>query len=1323
MNLSIYKNAIPLVFMLLAGAFSATARGKHPATGEMPQAPKKEGLDFIENKGQWETEARYKADIPGGAMFLTSKGFVYNFLNQEEYEAYLEEAHGSETPRQPVHGHAYRVNFVGANAAPALDGAQKRSYYYNYFIGNDRSKWAGHVGLYGKVSYRNLYNGVDVAVYSSGDYNAKYDFVVAAGADPAQIRLSFEGVSPTLDQEGNLHIKTSVNEIVEQAPYTYQVINNQKVKVTSRYRLEKGVLSFEFPEGYDKSHALVIDPILVFASFSGSTGSSAFYAHSTTYDALGNTYTAALASGTGWPTTTGAYQTLYPGSQTAAITKANATGSAIIYSTYFGGTGGNVQPNALRVNSNYELFMAGSVSTATMPVTTNAYQTTLSGSSDIYITHFNQDGSALLGSTYIGGSGQEATLMGTTNTYSGLGSSLNPINPVEITFAPDGSVWATSNSGSSNFPVTANAAQSALAGSHDAVVFHMSADCSSLIYSTYFGGSAWDGGIAIEMNPANTNIVVAGWTSSTSLPNTTGGYLTANAGGVDGFVTIYNATSLTNTNTTFLGTTDSDHAHRIAFDDGGNIYIAGRSNGGNYPVSAGAYSIPGGFVFIQKMNPTLSTALASTTLGSTSSTNVIPSAMIVDICGNILLATITSATPQTGMPLTSDAFDTNPRPFWFCALTENFGSLFFGSYFGSSSDHFHPGVARMDPNGVIYHSVCASGAPTTIDFPTTPNSFAPDKLNGSTNDNITFKFNFEATGVQSNFVLDPSVNANDTGCVPYTVHFINNSTSAENYTWDFGDNSGTTNVQAPTHTYTTPGVYTVSLHANNDSSCITDDTAYMTIVVLETELPDIVVSDTTLCTFMQSIDIGVTINNPSPNNTILWQPATGILSAPNQPVITVDPSANNVYWVTVKDTIPGICGFSATDTVHIDLSPRTLDILNNDTVVCEGSTIPIFAVGTPGYTYLWSPSTGVSDSTALQPNITINQPNLYTLTASYPNCPDTAVTIDIGMHYMPHLELGPDKFVCQWTDVALESTISPFRNDYIYQWSPATPNLSNPNGPNTHFNSDTTITYVLHVQTPIGCSDQDSITVTVYPGAFGSISPDTGYCPGGMAPLRAAGGVSYTWSPSYGLSDTTIAEPVANPLTTTEYTVLIKDVHDCLDTERVTVQVYPEAVLTLPDSVTVYPGEQYHVEPGSNCLYFTWFPPSGLSNANIADPLMSPEVRTRYFVNATTEHGCTISDSMDVLVSGTVIDMPNAFMPTGSNNLFKPSRRGIAQLKAFNIFNRWGNKVYSSTNIDEGWDGTYNGQPQPAGVYIYIIEAVSDSGKVFTRQGNVTLLR
>src|SRR5690606_12232662 len=152
-------------------------------------------------------------------------------------------------------------------------------------------------------------------------------------------------------------------------------------------------------------------------------------------------------------------------------------------------------------------------------------------------------------------------------------------------------------------------------------------------------------------------------------------------------------------------------------------------------------------------------------------------------------------------------------------------------------------------------------------------------------------------------------------------------------------------------------------------------------------------------------------------------------------------------YVTVKDTINGICALTSIDTVHIDLSPRVLDIFNNDTVVCEGTTVFIKVGGTPGYAYHWSPATGVNDTTAQNPEITIFEPNTYKVTASYPNCRDTTAFITIGMQFMPRVDLRPDRAVCQGVEVGLESKISPYRNDYSYQWSPVTPGFTYPNGP------------------------------------------------------------------------------------------------------------------------------------------------------------------------------------------------------------------------------------------------------------------------------------
>src|SRR5690606_25793317 len=194
---------------------------------------------------------------------------------------------------------------------------------------------------------------------------------------------------------------------------------------------------------------------------------------------------------------------------------------------------------------------------------------------------------------------------------------------------------------------------------------------------------------------------------------------------------------------TYLGTSGEDIATRLAFDCSHNFYVAGRTEG-NYPITAPNGSVPNGYVFIDKLSADLSTSVASTRTGA-SNTSIVPAAMMVDICGNILVATIVNNSTQPGMPLTPDAFETSPRGFYFAAFEPNFQNLLFGSYYGATSntDHFHPGVSRIDPHGIIYQSVCYTG--NGASWPTTPGSWSPTKQNLSANDNVTFKFDFEAT--------------------------------------------------------------------------------------------------------------------------------------------------------------------------------------------------------------------------------------------------------------------------------------------------------------------------------------------------------------------------------------------------------------------------------------------------------------------------------------------------------------------------------------------------------------------------------------------------
>ncbi len=431
-----------------------------------------------------------------------------------------------------------------------------------------------------------------------------------------------------------------------------------------------------------------------------------------------------------------------------------------------------------------------------------------------------------------------------------------------------------------------------------------------------------------------------------------------------------------------------------------------------------------------------------------------------------------------------------------------------------------------------------------------------------------------------------------------------------------------------------------------------------------------------------------------------------------------------VYWVRYR--IDSLCSVY-TDSFMVNYPEPTPRVsFATDTLVCVGDSISFINTSPVSFNqFSWIFDKG-DTSTLQHPSYRYTAPGNYRVVLQGTKngiCPSTyALTVTVDPY--PKVVLDSDRRVCQWTSVGLESFVTPYRNNYTYQWGPEGAGFTFPDQPSTSLIADSSGTYYLRVSTPAGCTGVDSIRLTVIPGAFGNVIPDTGFCVPGEVQLWASGGVDYLWVPGAGLSDTSVAHPIAQPATSTRYTVYIRDEYDCMDSLKVTVSVYPNAVVNIPDTIKVYPGEAYHLQPGTNCSYFEWFPPSGASSTQVADPWLSPEVRTRYFVTARTEHGCQVEDSIDVLVEETVWDVPNAFAPGSSTNgLFTIAKRGIIELKRFAVFNRWGNKVFETTDIDQGWDGTHKGVPQPVGVYIYTVEGTTVEGKPVVKNGNVTLLR
>lgn len=1018
-------------------------------------------IDFIQNKNQFPKEVLYKADLPGGAVFLTPQGFTYNYFQAEDLERIHDRMHEMKNvDNDIVHFHAYQVSFANANPNASIMEADKQAYYNNYFIGNDASKWASHVPLFKKVIWHNIYDNIDAVVYSKGT-SLKYDFVVSPGADVSKIALDYKGLSPEINKEGGLVLATSVNKVVEQAPYAYQLVKGKEVKVACNFKMiKKGQVTFEFPEGYNKDLPLVIDPILIFSTFSGSTAMT--YGFSATYDLAGNLYAGGECFGTGWPVSLGAFQGLFSNSVDDGINKYSTNGTSRIYSTYYGGNASDL-PNNMMVNTNNELVVCGSTNSSDLPVTSGCYDNTYNGQTDIYIARFSMDGGQLKAATYIGGSGND----GYNSTA--LSPNYGDDHRGEVFTASNGRILIANSSSSTNFPVTLNAYQSTNAGSQDAVVCELDSNLSILYYSTYLGGAQEDAALSLVMN-GNNQIVICGGTRSANFPVTSGSYLTSGPGGTDGFVSILNQTGSL-INSSFLGTSTYDHAYKVQIDESDNVYVLGQTtNVSNFPVSSGAFNVTNGNIFIQKLNPTLTTSLLSTRLGNNSTTPFVPTAFMHDICGNTYLSGFDASNYS---PLSANAYQSSPGSFWLGALSPDFTELLYGTFFGPNGTHVDGGTSRFDPSGIIYHSACTSNSA----FPTTPTAVSPTKLTG-TWDIASYKFNMEVGAVLADFQL--AGNANDTGCANYHIGFDNLSQGATNYLWNFGNGiADTSNLFNPSYTFE-EGAHTITLIASRATGCHLKDTATMKIFVKPTDKPLLNLRDTFLCDPV-AVTLNANVSNLSTALSFHWEPVNAITSNPNQEQIVVNPAVATDFMVYVDNNAVGECVDTAMGVVHIKLKDyTTMRAVPVDTIICPGDTVMVSAFG--GSSYSWSPNVNMEDPDASETHVWPGQNMEYKVTITDDSACKTDRYVKIHIAPIPEAFAGVEQDIKRGESAQMNA-----RAGGAFYWTPAGAivpgNILNP-----VVTPEQTTTYYLHVTSENGCPSMDSVTIHVtnalLPNAF-----------------------------------------------------------------------------------------------------------------------------------------------------------------------------------------------------------------------------------------------
>jgi gliding motility-associated-like protein len=1051
---------------------------------------------LVENKGQWDEKVLFQSRSQGNNIWVQQHGFLYDLRDYSPMKrAHLGKSADTSTE---IKSSLSAANFLNSNEVYEIIKEKPLPYYYNYFLGNDSTKWTSDVRSFREVTLKNFYNGIDLKVFDTPE-KFKYELWCSPGSPINNIQIDlihFQQVS--IAKNGDLILRTSLGEIIEQKPIAYQLLNGKLTEIPCNFKLNGTILSFKLGK-YNPLASVIIDPVLVFATYSGSPSDN--FGMTATYGYDGSAYSAGTIYGNAYPTpdnsayditsTFTAVTNPTYGITDVFVSKYSPDGQDMLWTTFLGGgspTEGTETAHSLICDRNNNLYIYGATSSTNFP-TVNAYQPLHAGGAaganftsngvhfnspgtDIYVSKISANGHNLLASTYVGGSLNDGVNMKSgANTYDSLTTNYGDNFRGEIMLDSLGNCLIASSSRSNNFPVL-NAFQPTKAGQQDGVIFKLTSDLSTMLWSSYFGGTNNDACYSVKID-SSYNVVFSGGTSSLDIPGTTGGLQPSYLGGkADGFVGKLTPNGQTLTQSTYIGANQYDQAFFVEINRNDEIFVLGQSVGGNFPV-INSQSYPNSSQFIAKLNPTLTTIVNSTVFGNGSpNINISPAAFLVDICGNMYVsgwgANILQATPLSGMPVSSDAFQSSSGDgfnFYLFVYKRDFSGLLYGSYLGGgqAQEHVDGGTSRFDKNGIVYQSVCG-GCQGHSDFPTTPNAWSNNNLSTNCN-NVVFKFDFQ---------LLPKAEFNPSGlggCEDYTVTLTNTSSPSDSYEWDFG-NGTTSTVFSPTVTYTEPGVYSVQLRVT-DSVCLLTDTNEITITVL----PDIqlaVSNDTILCS---PLPLVFTANSFGSADYFIWSSNSQFTDTLNTTVadsiLNVTPGATTTYYVQAGNAF---C--SKIDSVTVYFIGGTLNISGNDSICLNEPTTLTALIQIPGITfnYVWSP-TSILTPTAQQNVVIANPPTsqwVYVDASGSNGCFDRdSIFVTVGSISGAVTATANPEYIVPGGS----STLTALPAGYSYVWFPPI-GLSNPYSQITQATPEQTTTYVVSVTDGI-CTKSASVKVHV----------------------------------------------------------------------------------------------------------------------------------------------------------------------------------------------------------------------------------------------------
>jgi Beta-propeller repeat len=638
-------------------------------------------LSFEANQGQTDSQVKFLSRGSGYTLFLTEDEAVFSLRGGKAKAA------GTQLPPKavtPTDTAVLRMKLVSADHAANVTGLDELPGSSNYFVGSDPKKWHRNVPTFAKVKYQGIYQGIDL-IYYGNQRQLEYDFVVQPGADPRRIQFDVQGATTVSRQpNGDLVLQLAEGDVRWRKPFVYQEKDGVRQEIAANYLVKQNHVGFEVSD-FDAQRPLFIDPML-YSTYLG--GSSNDFASAIAVDSSGNAYITGYASSIDFPLMD-PLQPNYGGSGDAFVTEISAGGSALVYSTYLGGSGDD-QGAGIAVDSSGNAYVTGFTNSTDFP-TMNPLQPNNGGSYDAFVTEIAAGGSALVYSTYLGGSSHDFASA--------------------IAVDASGDAYITGYTYSTNFPTKNPLQPQSAGGIADAFVTEINAGGSALLYSTYLGGSLEDQGSGIAVDSSGS-AYVTGNTTSTNFP-TMNPLQKANAGDTDAFITKIQPSGAALVYSTYLGGKGVDKSYGIAVDTSGNAYITGSTASTDFPTMNPFQPQNANVIdaFVTEINAQGSALVYSTYLGG--KRNDLGYAIAVDSSGDAYVTGITSSvTFPTLNPLqpangggSEDAFVTE--------FIAGGSALIYSTYLGGAGDDVGYGIA-VDSSGNTY----VTGFTNSTNFPT-----------------------------------------------------------------------------------------------------------------------------------------------------------------------------------------------------------------------------------------------------------------------------------------------------------------------------------------------------------------------------------------------------------------------------------------------------------------------------------------------------------------------------------------------------------------------------------------------------------------------------